>query len=618
MVASSSIDVGYFNDDARYINAARSLARGSYVDLELPAHPPDIDRLPGYPIFLTPFIKVVSPHWPWLKLTSILLTSFSCLLLYGLFEETLPVWPRLLLVALFGLNPTVVKYSCALMSEPLFTFVALLSFALFKKWLETGRPLHFAFMTLTLICAVFIRPEGLALLLAIPFALIIHRRRRAALVLFMVPSFAFALFLLRNYLRTQIPSGYLQQLTQIVLYLSGHYAPVLENMGRSLKVLFVDTLLQASLPWASALLGLGWSGFVSLLSLGLILIGFRSNCKYPEASTILMIGAGAYVLCYVMMHGFFLSVNSRYYFGILPFVLAWSIMGAKALAGRSGHPRFWMFLGASVLLFLYGNPWTSPADKIFLWRAHSYRNPWQTLAWIKTSTPPDAFVLAIKASTVHLYTNRFSVSEVQAVDVEGFRYALLKNGFTHILIAPSRLMTLGGKNFQNMLMLWNHTDQWIPAWPGAFDKVFENGSEGTTVYRVNPDERYRDAYELCQSADSDFGRGDWVVGIDKLKRALALYPRFPGALNRYGMALMAWHGDRSAAEKKFLQAVKIQPDFAFALLNLAKIYHKIGEEALAQKYLAEMQKSISNVHSWSGDPQQLNSIIRLEWTSGAG
>jgi len=186
---------------------------------------------------------------------------------------------------------------------------------------------------------------------------------------------------------------------------------------------------------------------------------------------------------YFLMHGVFLSLNSRYFFALVPFILLWFMAGMDSkLKGHSYGLRSLsgLFL---VWLSLYANPRLSPADKVFS-RDHTYRIPYETFAWLRQSTRPDSFVLAIKASTVHLYTGRYSVSEVPDATMERFRDDLRKYRITHIVVTPTRLMTLGGKNFQSMLGLWSTVDQWTTRWPETFKRIYANDQEGTAVYAV--------------------------------------------------------------------------------------------------------------------------------------
>jgi hypothetical protein len=52
--------IGWTNDDAMYVLAARSLATGQYVFLNLPNHPPNTLFFPGLPVFLLPFVLISS------------------------------------------------------------------------------------------------------------------------------------------------------------------------------------------------------------------------------------------------------------------------------------------------------------------------------------------------------------------------------------------------------------------------------------------------------------------------------------------------------------------------------------------------------------------------------
>jgi len=326
------IDVGYFNDDARYIMSACSLNQGQYRDLELPGHPLNVDRLPGYPLFLTPFVRVIMPRWAWLKVLSIALTLSGCFLLNTLFADSMTPLSRLSLIAFFGLNPTIIKYSCSVMSEPFFLFLLLLSFLLYGQWLKRRQAWRFWLISLPLSWAVITRPEGLALLGSLSGSLAIHREHRASLKLLIIPALILSSLLLCNYFSGSSPSGYLQQMGQILIYLSGRVLPWAMNAGLVLKVAFVDSLLQAAIPIQNVILNLlVISGFIAL-GLGLVLIGFNALRRgASRQQQTLQTAQGIFVLLYFLMHIVFLSVNNRYFFSVIPLLLAWFMIGGAAL-----------------------------------------------------------------------------------------------------------------------------------------------------------------------------------------------------------------------------------------------------------------------------------------------
>src|SRR5687767_4073973 len=114
--------VGYFSDDALYILAAKSLLTGRYVSLYLPDQPYLTQILPGYPLFLAPFVALVQPHWPWLKFLSVGLTLGSVLLLGKLLEPWMSTRVRWITMLLFAFNPTTVLGSGIVMSDPFYLF----------------------------------------------------------------------------------------------------------------------------------------------------------------------------------------------------------------------------------------------------------------------------------------------------------------------------------------------------------------------------------------------------------------------------------------------------------------------------------------------------------------
>ena len=75
--------MGHFQADARTILAAKALLLGSYSDLQLPGRPPLNFPLPGFPLFLVPFVALLSSCVACLKIIPMMFTLGSALNAYG-------------------------------------------------------------------------------------------------------------------------------------------------------------------------------------------------------------------------------------------------------------------------------------------------------------------------------------------------------------------------------------------------------------------------------------------------------------------------------------------------------------------------------------------------------
>ncbi len=496
------------------------------------------------------------------------------------------------------------------MSEPLFLTSIALVFFLFRRWVENENRLTAVGLCIVLACAALTRPEGILEAIAIGLSLAIRHKLSTGLGFMIVPALALGTFLTRNYMSEHTVSGYISQASQIRLYLAGHYWPLLNNGFKSLEVLTAETLFQAKFPYSSFALRILVSVWLTVFLGSLFVVGMM-NSKVGGSIRILRTSVGLFVVLYFGMHSVFLATNTRYFFVLIPFILAGGIAGFTSLIDRSPSANALGGVLVVSVLCLYVNPLTSADDKV-MWPNTNYRIPTQTYAWISQHTVSHAFLLTVKASTANLYTDRSAISEIPASDLEEFYYQLLKNHVTHILVTPSRITILEGQSFQNMLRLWLAPLRWLNLDRAAYRLDYANDAEKTWLYRVESNPGYVEAYEWCRSADQDFSNGQWEEGMQKIRKALNICPSFGGALNRLGMALWLLTRDKMVAEKYLLKAIHLKPTFAFALLNLASLNRESGNVSSARYYLERARCSLEAEPSLSGDPNRLKQMISSE------
>ena len=159
-------------DTASYLEPGRNLLlHGRFVTAGLP----EIGRTPGYPIFLA----VASlPGSAFAALAQVILSAFTVVLVWRLaravFEDE-----RIALTAawLFAFEPVSVVYSVRLMPETLFLLLWLLSLERLTEFLLERRFRVLAEAGLWLAAAIFVRPVGYYLPLALALGLIVALAR---------------------------------------------------------------------------------------------------------------------------------------------------------------------------------------------------------------------------------------------------------------------------------------------------------------------------------------------------------------------------------------------------------------------------------------------------------
>ncbi len=123
--------IGVYNDDAMYVLAAKDLWNPSASGaMSLIHRTPDFP-FPGLPLLLAPLVKVIEPHWALMDWLSVIVTSFSVVLLGLWVRKWLPAKEALGVVMLYAFNPIIAKFSGILLPGPYF-LVALLACLLFS------------------------------------------------------------------------------------------------------------------------------------------------------------------------------------------------------------------------------------------------------------------------------------------------------------------------------------------------------------------------------------------------------------------------------------------------------------------------------------------------------
>jgi hypothetical protein len=117
------------------------------------------------------------------------------------------------------------------------------------------------------------------------------------------------------------------------------------------------------------------------------------------------------------------------------------------------------------------------------------RRPALTLAWIAAHVPRGAKfkILAARAPTVTLYTDRYCLAFLPARNADMFRDQLLKNGISHVLLEPISILFVSADPMSGPVRVWEETPQWLSSRPRAYRPVFQNDAEATTIYEVIPD-----------------------------------------------------------------------------------------------------------------------------------
>jgi hypothetical protein len=597
--------VGWFGDDASYIEGARSLLQGRYVALHDPHAAVQTQFPPGYPLFLVPFVKLAAGHWALLKLPSIALTLLSIVLAWKLFKGwTTPAvaWAGTFLLAF---NPITVKYSATIQSEPLYLFLTLLAFYLFRLSLKPSSPAWLPWaLGAALGWAAIVRTIGILLIPSVAAGFIYARRWREGSRSILLAVLAPLGLYLYNHAHTGRTTLHMDLLRNTLGLMQAEGAGAwLDHLHRTAYFFFINGLGGAALPYArwSVVLSI----FLFILLAGLTVIGARSLLSGRTALKPWIVGMVVYSIGYLSVHCLWISLSSRFVFPLLPFLAIFAAEGIRRVSLLFSRPR-WIALSLAGLLgisHVYHNA-------LFFKELSHQKNappvlPKTTFEWMGKHLPSQALLLCPNAPTLHLFTGLHGVVGIPAEDIEGFRYQLLQKGVTHALLQPRPQIIVRNVTYpqvQNRL--------WIQGWTEVFPIIYKNSSEETTIHAISSDPAFQKAYELYARAVMDLQTSSFPEAMALLDQALKQYPSLASAHQAYGTAFFMLNKPERA-EASFKKALLIRPYFPLALLNLARLYQKTGRFQLA---LQTYDQALSAI-SLSAESPELEGLIYKEKTA---
>jgi len=570
--------VGHFQDDARDILAAKALLSGSYSNLQLPGRPPLNFPLPGFPLFLAPFVALLSSCLPCLKVIPIAFTLGSVWLARRLWEPELSGPASDVLLAICAFNPLTVALSSQVIADSAYLFVVLSACVLLRH--PQGRRRD-ALLCLAAGWALLLRPEGSLLLLALAGALLWTKQWESLIT---VSSSAWLLIglLVWNYVRTGHATGYGVLLNETLPFLSRGPATLAAQTATLLKTLVLDLLCGISIEPQTFLRFVFVWGLVAG-AMATALAGWIKWVRSPRAPQVLAVGASLYAALHLGLHGAWLAVDPHYLWPLLPFIVFAVIYAVETIPGK----RTRQLTGAFLLFVLFASyAWQirhnfdpvfhpSPEDRL----------PTETFEWIRSHTSPDAFFLSPQAAPLTLYTGRHSLAFIGGADPDDFRYRLLAEGITHVAMSPFAFLHVQALSAHDPAAVWRHSRVWLASHPEAYEPVYRSDREAIEIYRARPAPDFQNAsvhYRRIMETLSAQSNPDWLSQMDQLERVIQVYP-LPAALNAYGVAALFSGRHLATARLRLKEAVRQDQNYGVAWLNLARVAVRLGDRVHARQ-----------------------------------
>ena len=418
--------IGAFNDDACYIEMARSIAEGRGAVMVMGPDDavldPDIFP-PGFPALLSPLALLFPTAPAAMKAVPLLATLLLLPLCLALPGPTAGNRQRLMLVALVFLNPWVVGWAGRVLSDLPFTTLSLAALLLCLRIVAGRTPARldgwpaWALLVLLSAAAVSVRTIGWAAVLAMSALLVSRRQLRAAVGL----PIAVALTLLPTWLATPATQGPITGGYAVQFFGHGDTAAwrfALHNLAGYLGELAVLLVPVFGGPVSGVMTRLGLGAVYPALgsATGALLLAlvcaavarrWRSAVDGPAVRlfTFYLLITGTVLANF---DGYPSGVQTRLLIPVLP-ILAWLVL--LGLQDRLGPWPAWrtrLVFGVMIGAALAHNGWrvARPLGGTGEAGGRGLVDPSRGADWITANTPADAVILVEEPLARHIHFRR--------------------------------------------------------------------------------------------------------------------------------------------------------------------------------------------------------------------
>jgi len=550
--------IGFINDDAYYVNAARWFAGTQLIQKPSGLYPL------GYSLMLVPAAKLFPESLKVFKVYNILLFLLIISVLFGIFKDYLTKKELLFFLLLSSLNPLMVRQSSIIMGGGAFLLILFTAFYFISESIAKEKPPYGILLTAAFFNAYLcsIRFEGFLFASAVILGFILLKKYRHALY------FTFFYVILATFY---------MQAVGVFTRSGGRYFDIFFNIvsGGGIFDLIKKTSLYYFIEFTYSIfltdaLGAKLGKFAlipAILIFGAFIAGFTEKKKY-EGEIILKI----YFVLYAAIHSSWPGTEPRYLMPVIPLIIFYFLKGV----GKLGRKTQFVLFSCLFAFFLYTgikmskDRYPVPSAGVF--------------DFIKTNTPSDAVFTSVYADMIFLYTNRKSLYPHRIRKDDDMFYSLSKTGadyiFVNLLFVPPDFMRIQrGKYSQEIIVRCLENKKF-------YTLVYKNENKKTYIWRVNPGlkENFLKANDLGVKAMKFFNKGDFARAKETYKQTLEIFP-YPRAVNNYAIIYME-EGKFDEAEKILIDGIQFSPHSAM----LYALYGKLCEMKGDYKQSAENYK----------------------------
>ncbi|MFH1283893.1 MAG: glycosyltransferase family 39 protein [bacterium] len=477
--ARNAYYTGFFNDDAHYILAARSLTQGQYVELSQPEQPALTAYFPGYPIALAAVILLFGESIVLFKLMSILFSIGIVLTAYYYFRNKISKISLIYLLLFMALNPLQVSLSGTILSDVPFTFFGLLLILLNERW--EAKTDYFSNIILGIIAGYLflIRPLGLIFFAAVVVWCILNKYWKKLLILSISFIICVSPWVIRNMIINGVPTSYLTFFSETTALT--HNVPLgayLLGIVSKLFMYFRELYSFILFRWNFG----PWDAIISLIiSIGLTVITIFGYIKYFKNQLVISL----LLLFYIGVIVLWPVYASRYLLPVVSFILFFLIKQLESwqLKFKLNIPLIHIICITGILLCL---PPISSIIKASVSLNNVKSNPdIETYQWIRENIPEDSILIANNEAAINLLTSRYCRTMVRWENSTQMTQSLEKQGVEYVLVSDTSLFVrsaLGNTvrdplTFEELVMILEKSEM--------FKLVYCNNKEKMLIYKFS-------------------------------------------------------------------------------------------------------------------------------------
>ncbi len=578
-VLNSEFRTGIYNDDALYVLTSKdfwnTIVRHPLLEIK-PDYP-----MPGLPLLLAPFTKIIAPRWFYLEWVSVAATLLSVFFLAKWLRAWLNSEKALLISALYALNPLVVRFSGIVMPATYFAFAAITSSHLLHELIRNPSRKTALLLGFVVGWAGTLHPDGILIAIGTIAVLVLSKTNRRLLGAFCLPMAGWAIFLyLWFHHRTISRTEYGSDILNLLHFWSHNISPAFTFTYQWFQATVFTSW--SSLQYLSPVAQKALAPILLLAFVFTMVLATHRLWNHHRAHRIVVGNFATFTFLFFAVHVFWHIPDARYAVPILPFLCIATVCAFFRFSwGRA-------LLGVVLVASLFENAHV-------VYKALYVPNPlnappWFSLEWVRQNTDPQARVVSNVAPSVDLYSNRAAGPLLNVTSVDMMKYVLLSRGYDYILLRKGTATASTIDGTENLNLVWNRYRRWAENYPNRFPTVFIGPSGTARVYAISPDPRFLEAYELFIEAGRLAKENKYEAAFSKTSLALKKDPTLPSAMNLLG-ALYFIADKLEAAENIFKKTIELQPDSPNGAANLATLYSTRNNPEEAQRWLALAQKT---------------------------